>query len=70
MIIIEGIDRVGKTTLCHKIREELGLPVFRGIYKEIENIKDKNINDEKINTLEDKVRDSLIEWIDDYKRSE
>ena len=51
MIIIEGIDRVGKSTLCAKIKEELGIPIFRGNYIELSNMKNKVINDEKINTL-------------------
>ena len=29
IIIVEGIDRVGKTTLCHKIHEELNIPIFK-----------------------------------------
>lgn len=29
IIIVEGIDRVGKTTLCNKIHEEINLPIFK-----------------------------------------
>lgn len=29
LIIVEGIDRVGKTTLCNKIKCELGLPIYK-----------------------------------------
>ena len=29
IIIVEGIDRVGKTTLCNRLRQELGYPVFK-----------------------------------------
>lgn len=28
-VVVEGIDRVGKTTLCNKLHEKLGLPVFK-----------------------------------------
>ena len=29
IIIVEGIDRVGKTTLCNKLKEELNIPIFK-----------------------------------------
>ena len=29
IIIVEGIDRVGKTTLCNKLQEELNIPVYK-----------------------------------------
>ena len=29
IIIVEGIDRVGKSTLCEKLKEKYGLPVFK-----------------------------------------
>ena len=29
IIIVEGIDRVGKTTLCNKLSEELNIPIFK-----------------------------------------
>lgn len=31
IIIVEGIDRVGKTTLCNKISEELNVPIYKHI---------------------------------------
>lgn len=40
-IVIEGIDRVGKTTLCNKLKEELGLNVLKfDIPKAEESLKD------------------------------
>lgn len=35
LIIIEGIDRVGKTTLCNKLKEELGFPIFKEAHDEV-----------------------------------
>lgn len=29
LIIVEGIDRVGKTTLCKMISDEFGMPIFK-----------------------------------------
>lgn len=29
IIIVEGIDRVGKTTLCNKLKEEFNIPVYK-----------------------------------------
>lgn len=29
IIIVEGIDRVGKTTLCNKLSEELNIPIYK-----------------------------------------
>jgi thymidylate kinase len=29
IIIVEGIDRVGKTTLCNKLSKELGIKIFK-----------------------------------------
>ena len=29
IIIVEGIDRVGKTTLCNKLSEELRMPIYK-----------------------------------------
>lgn len=41
IIIVEGIDRVGKTTLCDKLHNELNIPVYKHIgpfkYKNMDN---------------------------------
>ena len=29
IIIVEGIDRVGKTTLCEKLNKELKIPIYK-----------------------------------------
>lgn len=29
IIIVEGIDRVGKTTLCNKLHERLNIPIYK-----------------------------------------
>lgn len=31
IIIVEGIDRVGKTTLCNKLKKELNIPIYRHV---------------------------------------
>lgn len=35
IIIVEGIDRIGKTTLCNALSERLNLPIYKeeGVYK-------------------------------------
>lgn len=48
IIIVEGIDRVGKTTLCQKISETIKLP----IYKHIGDFKyDKMDNDNETDKM-------------------
>ena len=41
IIIVEGIDRVGKTTLCNKLSEKFGIPIhkYKGVlsYNEMDN---------------------------------
>lgn len=41
IIVVEGIDRVGKTTICDKLSNELNIPIYKynGIldYKKMEN---------------------------------
>ena len=51
IIIVEGVDRVGKTTLCEKLEDELGYKRFRDDFRYYGNYKQKSINTEKINTL-------------------
>ena len=44
IIIVEGIDRVGKTTLCEKLNNELSIPIYKnkGIikYSKMNNIEE------------------------------
>ena len=44
IIIVEGIDRVGKTTLCNRLSNEFNIPVhkYKGIvdYKNMKNIEE------------------------------
>lgn len=54
IIIVEGIDRVGKTTLCNKLSTELNIP----IYKHPENIMDYSMMD---NTNE---TDKMLQLLD------
>lgn len=41
IIIVEGIDRVGKTTLCNKLQEEFNIPIYKHVgsfsYQKMEN---------------------------------
>lgn len=44
IIIVEGIDRVGKTTLCNKLHEEFNIPIYKhnGIipYNKMDNFEE------------------------------
>lgn len=40
VIIVEGIDRVGKTTLCNMLSESLGYPIFK---EDVRDFKDANM---------------------------
>lgn len=49
IIIVEGIDRVGKTTLCNKLSEELGIKIFkRTNFMELKEYDNKNETDKMI----------------------
>lgn len=50
LIIVEGIDRVGKTTLCNKLSTELNIPIFKDNCT-YEGYNDKRVNYEKMNTI-------------------
>lgn len=53
IIIVEGIDRVGKTTLCNKLKEEFGLPILHHESIISTNKKDnENETDKTLLTLE------------------
>lgn len=43
IIIVEGIDRVGKTTLCNIISEELNIPIYNHIGKRNLNLINNDI---------------------------
>lgn len=49
IIIVEGIDRVGKTTLCEKLSKELGFSIFKDKWRGPTN--DQLAIKEKFNTL-------------------
>ena len=63
IIIVEGIDRVGKTTLCEKLEDELGYKRFRDDFRYYGNYKQKSINNEKINTLMNLIEGGFIDNI-------
>lgn len=51
IIIVDGIDRVGKTTICEKLSKSLGYPISKDdtrYYGKHDNI---NVNTEKDNTF-------------------
>lgn len=64
VIIIEGIDRVGKTTLCEMIedryRESVGFRRFRDDTRYIHNHLNRQVNTEKINTLQNLLEAGFI----------
>lgn len=49
LIIVEGVDRVGKTTLCSMLKEKIGFPVFR--LDTLYGIKDYRLNCEVNNCI-------------------
>lgn len=65
VIIVEGIDRVGKTTLCdmieHKYRESVpNLMRFRDDTRYVLNYMNMQVNTEKINTLQNLLEVGII----------
>ena len=44
IIIVEGIDRVGKTTLCNKLKEELNISIYKHVgvlqYNKMDNFNE------------------------------
>lgn len=67
MIIVEGIDRVGKTTLVNLLKEKTGLPVLNDsyLYETSDMRKDKRVNTEKIKTIVNVARDVSDKFIVD-----
>ena len=65
IIIVEGIDRVGKTTLCNKISEETKIPVhkYNGIipYDEMKNKQETDKTLMLIQTVEELKADLIID---------
>lgn len=52
IIIVEGIDRVGKTTLCDKLSEELNIKIFRReFFMQLNEFDNKNETDKMIQLL-------------------
>lgn len=45
IVIVEGIDRVGKTTLCNKLHEETYFPIYKHKHKEFNYSKMDNLNE-------------------------
>lgn len=68
MIIVEGIDRVGKTTLVNLLRERTGLPILNDKYYYIgkEDVREnKRVNTEKIQSVINFARDISDRFIVD-----
>jgi thymidylate kinase len=45
IIVVEGIDRVGKTTLCNRLSEELNIPIYKHsqrvmTYSDMDNVNE------------------------------
>lgn len=53
IIIVEGIDRVGKTTLCNRLSEELNIPIhkYKGIVK-YDKMKNKEETDKTLGLIQ------------------
>ena len=53
IIIVEGIDRVGKTTLVNKLHEMTGFPVYKNNTEfKLENMDNENETDKMIKMLQ------------------
>lgn len=67
IVIIEGIDRVGKTTLSEiiedKYKESVGLRRFRDDTRYVHNHLNRAVNTEKINTLQNLLEAGIIDNI-------
>lgn len=67
IIIVEGIDRVGKTTLCEMIEdkycENINFKRFRDDTRYVHNHMNKAVNTEKINTLQNLIEAGLVDNI-------
>ena len=52
LIIVEGIDRVGKTTLCEKLSKHLNIPIMKdSCVPGLGKFNDPDINVEKMQTI-------------------
>lgn len=58
LVIVEGIDRVGKTTLCNMLKDELGFKIY----------KHKNENFDYSKMDNDNETDKMLQLLDLYKQ--
>ncbi len=67
LVIVEGVDRVGKTTLCEKISKQTGIPIFKDEYKDgyKDFIKYKPIVVEKMIELKYQMLLQMLQFIPD-----
>lgn len=66
VIIVEGIDRVGKTTLVEKLCKEFGYQRFRDDFRYMPKdvlYGDMRVNTEKINTLMNLIEQGFVDNI-------
>ena len=63
VIIVEGIDRVGKTTLCKKLESVLGYKRFRDDFRYYGSYTDISVNTDKINTLMNLIEGKFVDNI-------
>lgn len=61
IIIVEGIDRVGKSTFCKRLNEATGYKVFRDDFRYFKKeYKDQMVNEEKGNTFVNLVEQGVV----------
>ena len=58
LIIVEGIDRVGKTTLCNMLKDKLGFKIYKH--------KNNNFNYSKMDN--DNETDKMLQLLDLYEQ--
>ena len=54
IIVVEGIDRVGKTTLCNKLSNELNIPIYKHSQRVMDysNMDNTNETDKMLHLLD------------------
>lgn len=60
IILVDGIDRVGKTTLCRMLTDEFGIPSNKDDTRYLGTHRDVIVNTEKINTFMNLIENRCI----------
>lgn len=63
IIVVEGIDRVGKTTLCKKLSEKTGYPIFKNqpVFREREQSTEIELMNQLVSIAEYTAVDMILD---------